>query len=74
MTTATCDALVMAIHAINALTRLGENELVDPVLADLAFEAVGMVGIVTGHDSFVENGLPTDVTAVGAVGTYRRAV
>jgi hypothetical protein len=60
----------MTTHTINALAGLGEDELVDPVLAYFTFEAVGMIRIVAGHDSFVEDGKVTDVTAVGAIGAY----
>ena len=65
---------IMAIHAIDALARLGEHELVDAVLAHLALEAVRVVRVVPGHDRLVEDGLLADVAAVRAVGAYRRAV
>lgn len=45
----------MTIHAIYALTCLGENEFVDTIVADLALEAVCMIGIISGHDSLIEN-------------------
>ena len=64
----------MAVHAIYALARLGKNEFVNPILTHFALEAVGMVRVVTSHDSLVKNGLPADVAAVGAICTYRRAV
>lgn len=74
MATASCNALIMAVHAVDALAGLGENELVNPILADLALEAVGMIRVFTSHDSLIEDRLLADVTAVGAAGTYRRAV
>jgi hypothetical protein len=33
----------MAIHTVYALTGLGKDEFIDAVLADFAFEAVGMI-------------------------------
>jgi hypothetical protein len=54
----------MTAHTINALTGLGEDELVNPVLAYFTFEAMGMIRIVASHDSFVEDGKVTDVTTV----------
>ena len=64
----------MTVHAVDALPRLGENQLVNTVLAHLAFETVGMVRVVTGHDCFVEDRLFADIAAVRAVGAYRGAV
>jgi len=45
----------MTVHAVYALTCLGEDEFVDTIVADLALEAVGMIGIISSHDSLVEN-------------------
>jgi len=67
-------ALVVAVHAVYALTGFCEHKLVDSVAADLAFEAMGMIRVVASHDSFIENGEMTNVATVGAIGTYRRAV
>ena len=61
-------ALIMAIHAIDALARLGEHELVDAVLADLALEAMGVIGVVAGHDGLVKDGLLAYIAGVRAVG------
>ena len=67
-------AFVVAVHAVDALAGFGKDKLVDALLADLAFEAVGVVRVVAGHDRLVEDGLATDIAAVGAVGAYRGAI
>ena len=67
MTTNFCHALVVTVHAVYAVTCLGKDELVDPVVADLALEAVGVIGVVAGHDRFVEDGLLADVAVVAAL-------
>jgi hypothetical protein len=67
-------AFVVAIHAVYALTCLSEDEFVDTVVADLALEAVCMIGIVTGHDSLVENRKLANVAAVRTICANRRAV
>jgi len=74
MTADLCHALVMAAHAVNAVTGLGKDELVDSVVADFALEAVGVVGVVSRHDCFVENGLLADVAVVAALCTDGGAV
>ena len=56
--------IVMAVHTIYALFGLCKDEIIDPVLADLAFEAVGVVRIVASHDSLVQDGLSAYVAAV----------
>lgn len=66
--------LVMAIHAIYTLAGFGKDQLVNAVFADFAFETVGMIGIIAGHDSFVEDRFTTYAAAVGTVGAYRRPV
>ena len=66
--------LIMAIHAIDALARLGEHELVDAVLAHLALEAVRVVRVVARHDRLVEDRLLAHRAAVRAVRADRRAV
>jgi hypothetical protein len=35
--------VVMTVHAVDALTGFGKDKLVDAILADLAFEAVGVI-------------------------------
>lgn len=50
---ATSDALVVTIHAINTLTCLGKHKFVNPVAANFAFETVGVIRVVAGHDCFV---------------------
>ena len=66
--------LVVAVHAVDALTRLREDQFVDSVLAHLALETMSVVRVVTSHDSFVEDGLFADIAAVRTVRTYRRSV
>jgi hypothetical protein len=68
------DPRIVAIHAVDPLGRLGKDELLYAVLADLALEAVSVIAVVTGHDCLVEDRLPAHVAAVGAVGADRRAV
>ena len=68
------DSLVVTGHAVDPLAGLGEDELVYPLLADATVEAVGMVRVFSGHDSFVEDRLSADVAAVGAVCAYWGAV
>lgn len=69
-----CDAFVVAVHAVDALPRLREDQFVDPILTHLAFETVRVIGIVAGHDGFVQNRLFADIAVVRAVRTYRRPV
>ena len=64
----------MAVHAVDARARLGEHELVDALLADLALEAVRVVRVVARHDRLVEDRQLADGAAVRAVGADRRAV
>ena len=54
----------MAVHAVDTLACLREDELVDSVLAYLALETMGMVGIVAGHDGLVEDRLLADIAAI----------
>ncbi len=54
----------VTIHAIDSLTRLGEDELVDTVLAYFTLETVGMVRVVTSHNGLVENGQLADIAVV----------
>jgi hypothetical protein len=48
--------ITVAVHTVDPLTGLGENELVYPVLANLTFKAMSVVRVVSCHDSLVENG------------------
>ena len=64
----------MAWHTIDSLAGLSEYQLVYPLLAHAAVEAVRVVRVFAGHDRLVEDRLATDVAAVGAVGADRRAV
>ena len=56
--------LIVAVHAVNALTCLGEHEFVDPISADFALETVRVVRVVAGHDSFVKNGKFADIAGI----------
>lgn len=67
-------AFVMTFHAVYPVACLGEDELVNAILADLAFEAVGVIGIIASHDRFVKDGFLANVAGVGAVCTYGRSV
>lgn len=57
-------SLVMAVHAIDAVTGLGKHELVYAVPTRSALEAVGVVAIVARHDSFVEDRQAADAAAI----------
>jgi hypothetical protein len=67
-------ALVVAVHAIYAMAGFRENKLVDSIATNFAFEAMSVIRVVTGHDSFIEDREMTNIAAIGAIGTYRRAV
>jgi len=67
-------AFIVAVHAVDSLAGLCENEFIDAVAADFTLEAVSMIRVVAGHDSFVEDGEATYVTAIGTVCADRRAV
>ena len=47
--------LVVTVHTIYALAGLGKYKVVDPILAYFTLETVGVEGVVTSHDSFVED-------------------
>ena len=64
MSPAAGNALVVAVHAVDTLACLREDELVDSVLAYLALETMGMVGVVAGHDGLVEDRLLADIAAI----------
>lgn len=63
----------MALHAVESLACLCEDELVDAILAASASEAFGVEGVVACHDSLVQNRPPADLTVV-AVCADRRAI
>jgi hypothetical protein len=48
-----CHALIMAIHAINTLARLGKDKFIDTCFAHFTLEAMGMIRIISGHDGLV---------------------
>jgi hypothetical protein len=66
--------LAVTVHAIYTLRGFREHEFVDPVLADLALEAMGVIRVVTGHDRLVQYRLLADITVIGAVGTNRGTI
>lgn len=59
----------MTLHAVYTLASLGENKLVDSILAYFTFEAMSMIGVIASHNSFIENGKVADIAIIGAVGT-----
>ena len=67
MTATAGHTLVVTVHAIYAVMGLREHELVDAIATRLALEAVGVVRVVTGHDSFVQDGEMTDRARIAAV-------
>lgn len=71
MLLAALDADIMAIHAVNALSSLGEDELFDSLLTNLTIEAMRVVGIVACHDGFVQYRQATNIAVVRAVGAHR---
>jgi hypothetical protein len=66
--------LAVTVHAIYTLRGFREHEFVDPVLAVLALEAMGVIIVITGHDRLVQYRLLADITAIGAVGTNRGTI
>ena len=58
------DALMVTVHAVNTMAGFCKHEFVDTIVTGATFEAVGVVRVVTGQDSFVEDGLLTNATAV----------
>jgi hypothetical protein len=59
---------MVTVHAVNTMAGFCKHEFVDTIVTGATFEAVGVVRVVTGQDSFVEDGLLTNATAVWAVG------
>ena len=56
MSAATSNAFVMALHAVEALTSFGEDELDDAFLATSTLEAFSVEGVISCHDGLVEDG------------------
>lgn len=56
--------LIVTVHTIYTLACFGKHEFVDPISANFALETVGMVRVVAGHDSFIENGKFADIARV----------
>jgi hypothetical protein len=65
-----CHAIIMAVHTVYPLARLGENKFVDPRFAHFTFKTVGMIRVVPGHDGLIEDWQIAHVAAVGAVRAY----
>ena len=57
-------ALVVAVHAVDALASLCKDKFINAAMADFALEAVSVIGVVSGHDCLVEDGKMTYVAAV----------
>ena len=55
---------VVAVHTVDSLASLGEDEFVDAVATDLALEAVGVIRVVAGHDGLVKDGKVAYIAAV----------
>ena len=49
-------ALAMTVHAVDPLARLCEDQFVYAVLTDLTIETVGVIRVVSCHDSLVKDG------------------
>lgn len=64
----------MTLHAVDALARFREHELLDGLAAGAAGEARGMIGLVAGHDSLLHDGQAADLARVVALGAYRMAI
>lgn len=67
-------ALVVTVHAIDALARPGEDKFLYPFLADLTLEAVSMIRVLAGHDGFVQDRLMADATAIRAIRADGRTI
>ena len=64
MPSASSDALVVTVHTIYSLTCLSKDKFVYPVAANFAFEAMGMIRVIAGHNGFVEDGKFADVARI----------
>ena len=63
----------MALHTVESLTSLSKDKLVDATLAAPTRKTRGMIRIVAGHDSFVEDG-EVAYFAVVAIRAYWRSI
>lgn len=70
VSTAARDPFVMALHAVEALARLGEHEFNDAFLAASASETLGVKGIIARHDCLIEDRELADF-AIVAIRTNR---
>ena len=66
--------LVVAVHTVDTLARLREHELVNPVFAYFAFEAVRVIRVFARHDRLVQDRQLAHVATVGTVRAYRRSI
>lgn len=64
----------MALHAVYALAGFCKDKLIDSVLADFTLEAMGVVRVVTSHDSLVEYGEVADIAVIRTVGANGRTI
>ncbi len=64
MAPAAGNVLVMTFCVINPEAGLGEHKLVDMVVTGMTFEAVRVIRVIAGHDSFIEDGLMADAAVV----------
>lgn len=67
-------AFVVTVHTIDALARPGEDKFFYPFVADLAFETVSMIRVLSGHDGFVQDRLMTNAATIRAIGANRGAI
>jgi hypothetical protein len=68
------DAIVMALHAVDALAGLRENELLDTFVARSTGEATRVVRVVTRRDRFVVDLELADGANVGTLWAHRAPV
>lgn len=65
---------VVAVHAVYALSGFGEYKFINTALANLAFETMSMIRVVSGHDGLVQNRQMAHIAAIRTVGTDWRPV
>jgi hypothetical protein len=61
---ASCYPLVVTVHTVYALTRLGEYKFIDPIPAHFTLETVGVVRIIAGHYSLVKDRKFADIATI----------
>lgn len=67
MSSATGDALVMALHTIYTMAGFGKHEFVDSIMTRTTLETMGVIRVVASHDSFVKDRLVADAATIGTV-------